>query len=110
MERIVSDNNEANRGAALLEELKVDIKMLQKLVKDQTFGEMLENSEMERLRKEVFNLERLLIDLNGEYEQKKPKHAVDYDWEDERVEYEVRLQKSRAREDALTTEMKHDNT
>ena len=68
MERIVSDNNEANRGADLLENLKVDIKMLQKAVKDQTFGEMLENSEMERLRKEVFNLERLLIDLNGEYE------------------------------------------
>jgi len=30
---------------------------------------MLENSELERLRKEVFQLEKLLIDLNGEVEE-----------------------------------------
>lgn len=39
-------------------------------MKEQTFGEMLENSELERLRKEVFQLEKLLIELNGEYEEK----------------------------------------
>lgn len=71
---------------------------------------MMENSELERLRKEVFQLEQLLIDLNGELMQKnQPKSKID-DYEDERIEFEVRLQKSRARCDAIETEMKHDAT
>lgn len=46
---------------------------------------MLENSELERLRKEVFSLEKLLIDLNGEIEEngQKKSGVVEYDWEDE---------------------------
>lgn len=63
-------------------------------MKEQTFGEMLENSELERLWKEVFSLEKLLIELNGEYEEKGiKKKEVEIDWEDEWVEYEVWLQK-----------------
>lgn len=49
MEKIVEDNRIAQNGKMELEELKSEILMLQKLCKEQTFGEMLENSELERL-------------------------------------------------------------
>lgn len=84
MEKIVEDNRIAQNGKLELEELKSEILMLQKVCKEQTFGEMLENSELERLRKEVFSLEKLLIELNGEYEEKGMKWPeVMIDWEDE---------------------------
>lgn len=52
-----------------------------------------------------------MIDLNGELEEKGTKKlGPDYDWEDERVEFEVKLQKSQARNDALSAEMKHNTT
>ena len=54
------DNKKAEDGAGELEYLKDDIKRLQVVVKELSFGEMMENSELERLRKEVFNLENLL--------------------------------------------------
>lgn len=72
---------------------------------------MLENSEIERLRKEVFQLEKLLIELNGEFEENgRQGKPPDYDWEDEQVEYEVRLQEVQYRNDALLAEQKHDAT
>ena len=55
------DNKKAEDGAGELEYLKDDIKRLQVVVKELSFGEMMENSELERLRKEVFNLENLLL-------------------------------------------------
>jgi hypothetical protein len=83
MEKVVSDNQQATEGAKELDSLKHEVKILQKHTKDMTFGEMLENSELEKLRKEVFSLEKLLIDLNGEYEEKGTKQEAGYDWEDE---------------------------
>lgn len=47
MEKIAEDNRVAQNGKLELEELKSEILMLQKVVKEQTFGEMLENSELE---------------------------------------------------------------
>ena len=110
MEKIVIDNKKAEDGAGELEYLKDDIKRLQLKVKEISFGEMMENSELERLRKEVFQLENLLIELNGELINKKgPKTKID-DYEDERIEFEVRLQKARARCDAVDTEIRHNTT
>ena len=110
MEKIVLDNKKAEDGASELDYIKDDIKRLQVKVKELSFGEMMENSELERLRKEVYQLEHLLIDLNGELIQKnQPKAKID-DYEDERIHFEVRLQKARARCDAVDTEMKHDAT
>ena len=110
MEKIVIDNKKAEDGAGELEYLKDDIKRLQVRVKEMSFGEMMENSELERLRKEVNQLEHLLIDLNGELMEKQgPTTKID-DYENDRVKHEVRLQKSRMRCDVIETEMKHHTT
>lgn len=110
MENIVLNNKKAEDGASELEYLKDDIKRLQLKVKEMSFGEMMENSELERLRKEVYQLEHLLIDLNGELMNKKgPKSKIE-DYEYDRVEHEVKLQKAQARCEAIETELKHDTT
>ena len=70
----------------------------------------MENSELERLRKEVFSLERLLIDLNGEFEAKEPYQKKADDFLGDQIETEVKLLKENARFEALESEMKHDQT
>lgn len=110
MEKIVISNKKAEDGASELEYLKDDIKRLQLKVKELSFGEMMENSELERLRKEVDQLQHLLIDLNGELMEKQGPQAKIDDYESDRIEHEVRLQKARARCDAIETEMKHETT
>lgn len=49
-----------------LDTLKEEIGKLQYQVKEASFGPAMENSEVERLKKETFNLERLLSDLKIE--------------------------------------------
>lgn len=96
-EKIILDNKKAEDGSVELGYLKDDINRLQVRVKELSFGEMMENSELERLRKEVYQLEHLLIELNGELmEKKEPKSKID-DYEGDKIEHEVRLQKARAR-------------
>ncbi|CAI2385109.1 unnamed protein product [Moneuplotes crassus] len=109
-EKIIIDNKRAEDGASELEYLKDDIKRLQVKVKELSFGEMHENSELERLRKEVYQLEHLLIELNGErMTQNAQKSKID-DYEEDKIEHEVHLQKARARCEAVETELKHEST
>ena len=70
----------------------------------------MENSELERLRKEVFSLERLLIDLNGEFEAKEPYKRKAEDFLDDRFESDVKLLKESFSCYALDSELKHDQT
>ena len=53
LEKVMGDNQKAVDGAAELEKLKIDIKGLQGQVQAASFGPNLENSELERIRREV---------------------------------------------------------
>ena len=75
---------------------------LQKAVKDASFGPAGENSEIERLRRENMQLEQLVSDLKEEVRNKRPMTSGHFDWENEKIEYEVKLQKADAKINALT--------
>ena len=60
-----------------------------------------DSDEVERLRKEVGLLESLVAELREELKNKRPQTAGAADWEDEKIELEVRLQKAQARVDAI---------
>ena len=65
-----------------------------------------ESDEVERLRREVQLLENLVQELRVELKNKRPMTAHgNGDWEDEKIEMEVRLQKAQARIDAMQNEM-----
>ena len=50
-------------------------------------------------------LESLVAELREELKNKRPQTAGHADWEDEKIEFEVRLQKAQARVDAMQEEM-----
>lgn len=50
--------------------------------------------EIDRLRREISLLESLVSELREELKNKRPQTAGQTDWEDEKIELEVRLQKS----------------
>mmetsp|Transcript_42903 Transcript_42903/g.41251 ORF Transcript_42903/g.41251 Transcript_42903/m.41251 type:complete len:121 (+) Transcript_42903:2299-2661(+) len=87
------------------------------MVKEASFGPEMENSEMERLRRETGKLERLLGDLKAELDQKtkgtnynKQLEEQYEDWEDEKVAYEIKLQREQARVDAMEEELARNST
>lgn len=66
---------------------------------------MRDSDEVDRFRKEISILESLVSELREELRNKRPQTAGNTDWEDEKIEFEVRLQKSQARVDAMQNEM-----
>ncbi len=50
-------------------------------------------------------LESLVSELREELKNKRPQTAGQHDWEDEKIDFEVRLQKGQARVDAMQQEM-----
>jgi len=94
-----------------MEGLKDEIGRLQKQVKEASFGPEMQYSEVERLRKETAQLERLLGDLKGELDErtassKEGEDLREYeDWEDEKVAWEIKLQKEQARATSLEEEI-----
>lgn len=62
---------------------------------------MRDSDDVERLRREVSLLESLVAELREELKNKRPMSAGVTDWEDEKIEFEVRLQKAQARVDAM---------
>ena len=50
-------------------------------------------------------LENLVAELRDELKNKRPQTAGHNDWEDEKIELEVKLQKAQARVDAMQQEM-----
>ena len=55
---------------------------------------MKDSDEMDRMRKEISMLESLVAELREELKNKRPQTATVVDWEDEKIEYEVKLQKA----------------
>ena len=69
-------------------------------------GGMVSQDEANRLRKEVQLLENLVQELRAELKNKRPQTAnANQEWEDEKIDLEVRLQKQQARVDALQQEL-----
>lgn len=52
---------------------------------------MIDSEEVDHLRREVGLLESLVTELREELKNKRPQTAGQTDWEDEKIEYEVRL-------------------
>ena len=65
---------------------------------------------MDRLRRENAQLEALVSELKEEVRSKRPMTAGHYDWESEKVEFEVKLQKADARVFALETQLEMKTT
>ena len=61
--------------------------------------------DVERYRNEIAMLENLVQELRDELRNKRPQTAGNTDWEDEKIEMEVKLQKAMARVDAMQNEM-----
>jgi hypothetical protein len=52
---------------------------------------MKDSDEVDRLRREISLLESLVAELREELRNKRPQTAGQSDWEDEKIDYEVRL-------------------
>lgn len=106
LEKTLKDTKRAREGMLELEKLRTENLELQKGAKD--MGKYKgSSSEADRLRSEVQMLETLVAELRDELKSKRPQSAGGADWEDERIEYEVKLQKAEARVDAMQEDLTH---
>ena len=87
-----------------LEKLRTENLELQQALKSSSFGAK-DSDEVERARKEISLLESLVAELREELRNKRPQTAGQQDWEDEKIEFEVQMQKAQARIDAMQNEM-----
>lgn len=76
-----------------LEKLRTENLELQSALKNSAFS-MKDTDDGDRLRKEIAILESLVAELRDELRNKRPQTAGATDWEDEKIEFEVRLQKA----------------
>ena len=104
LEKTLKDTQRARDGMLELEKLRTENLELQQALKNSAMN-MHDSDEVERLRKEISILESLVAELREELRNKRPQTAGNTDWEDEKIEYEVRLQKAQARVDAMQNEM-----
>jgi len=104
LEKTLKDTKRAREGMMELEKLRTENLELQSNVKDAARMKG-SSSESDRLRSEVQMLETLVSELRDELKNKRPQTAGQGDWEDEKVEYEVRLQKAETRVDAVQDEL-----
>ena len=66
LEKSVKSKEKARDNSIEMDSLKTEIERLQHQVKQASFGPSMEHSEVNRLRRETSNLERLLSDLKTE--------------------------------------------
>jgi hypothetical protein len=72
-----------------LEKLRTENIELQSALKNSSLNPR-DSDEVDRLRREISILESLVAELREEL-NKRPQTAGNSDWEDEKIEYEVRL-------------------
>lgn len=104
LEKTLKDTQRARDGMIELEKLRTENLELQNALKGNSLN-MKDSDESDRLRREVSLLESLVSELREELRNKRPQSAGQQDWEDEKIDYEVRLQKGQARIDAMQNEM-----
>lgn len=73
-----------------LERLRTENIELQKAMKDANFGNR-ESGDLQRYRDEIAMLENMVQELRDELKNKRPQTAGHNDWEDEKIELEVKL-------------------
>jgi len=64
-----------------------------------------DSDDVDRLRRDIQMMESLVAELREELKNKRPQTAGQHDWEDEKIDYEVRLMKAQARVDAMQNEL-----
>ena len=104
LEKTLKDTQRARDGMLELEKLRTENIELQQALKNNTVN-MRDSDEVDRLRREISLLESLVAELREELKNKRPQTAGQTDWEDEKIDYEVRVQKAQARVDAMQNEM-----
>jgi hypothetical protein len=104
LEKTLKDTQRARDGMLELEKLRTENLELQNALRSSAMNPM-DNDEVDKLRREVAMLESLVAELREELKNKRPQSAGAHDWEDEKIDFEVRLQKAQARVDAMQTEM-----
>ena len=104
LEKTIKDTKRAREGMLELEKLRTENLELQRNVKDASRLKG-SSSEVDRLRSEVQMLETLVAELRDELKSKRPQTAGQADWEEEKIEYEVKLQKAEARVEAIQNEL-----
>lgn len=72
-----------------LEKLRTEMLEMQKAAKNAPTG--YENADLDRYRNEINILENLVAELREELRNKRPQSAGATDWEEEKIEYEVKL-------------------
>ena len=87
-----------------LEKLRTENLELQNALRNSA-GNFNDTDEVDHLRKEINMLESLVQELREELRNKRPQTAGAQDWEDEKIEMEVHLQKATARVDAIQNEL-----
>jgi hypothetical protein len=113
LEKTLKDTQKARDGMLELEKLRTDnIELQNALNKGIGYGKgggqsNYESDENDQLRREVHLMENLVQELRQELRNKRPMTANgnDGNWEDERIEMEVKMQKAQARIDAMQNEM-----
>lgn len=109
LEKTLKDTQKAREGMIELEKLRTENLELQGAMKNNQFKSYGDDSESERLRREVQQLESIIGDLRAQLQQKRPPSQGmgkgNDNWEDQKIELEVKLQRSTARVDALQNEL-----
>lgn len=115
LEKTLKDTQKAREGMIELEKLRTENLELQHALKTTAvkggkggYGAS-QDEDNDRLRHEVGLLESLVSELRAELKNKRPQTPIGgmggENWEDERIEMEVRAQKDKARIDALQSEL-----
>lgn len=73
-----------------LEKLRTENLELQAALKNSHYNTK-DSDEVDRLRRDISLLESLVSELREELKNKRPQTAGQNDWEDEKIDYEVRL-------------------
>jgi len=107
METTLKDTQKARGALVDFEQLKTENMNLQKQLKEMAFGSDGENTEFERYKQECKKLERIVAELKEELKSKRPttSYGGSGDWEREKIELEIKLQRANSRVEALQEEM-----
>ncbi|CAD8086706.1 unnamed protein product [Paramecium primaurelia] len=103
METSLKDAQKARQAQLEVEQLKSENLNLQKQLKGIVYGEDI--GELERYKQECQRLERIVANMKEELRNKRPVSNSGADWEQDKMELEVKLHKANARIEALQDEM-----
>lgn len=103
METSLKDAQKARQAQLEVEQLKSENLNLQKQLKGIVYGEDI--GELERYKQECQRLERIVANMKEELRNKRPVSNSGADWEQEKMELEVKLHKANSRIEALQDEM-----